>query len=122
MGLKSTMQDAVETAISAIDDLADDAVYHVNVVGPYDPASDSQVTTVTNINLPGLLYKSKEITQDFEKPIEMTWRFLCASKDLGLSVVPSENDTITVDGKTFEITQIKTIPNKAGYIFYLRLP
>jgi hypothetical protein len=122
MALKAVVQDAVETIIDAIDDLADDATYHVNVMGSYDPATDTQQKTVTNISIKGFMYKAKEITQDYEVPGEMTWRFLVASKDLGLAVNPSEQDTITIGSTTYEITQFRTIPNKAGYIFYLRLP
>jgi len=121
MGLRETLQDAVVTAIAAIDNIAVEVVYsRVTSLGTYDPATDSQTPTVSTVTLQGFLYKEKELTQDWKTSVQRDQKLLLAATSLGFA--PSEVDYLTIDSVRWEIVSVKTIPGDCGYILTIRVP
>lgn len=121
MGLRETLQAAVVTAITAIDNIAVSVVYsRVTSVGTYDPVTDSQTPVVSNTTLDGFLYKEKELTQDYKSSVQKDQKLLLAATTLGF--VPSETDYVTISSVRWEITGIRIVPGDCAYILTIRVP
>ena len=120
MGLRETVAAAAATAFTAIGNLAESAVYHSVAAGnaTYDPVTDTQTDADVSINVTGVLVREKKRENDSNTLIDRL-QFIVPYNDLG-AVVPTTEDYIVIGGVTYEINDIKQVPGKAIYTFFVR--
>lgn len=123
MGLSDTIADAVVTAIDAVGDIAKLIIYTEVRESVYDPSNGEVISTKTNHSIKVIVstpknekYKSgiasgNKLPKVYKTTSDLEIMF--ASKSL--PVVPKSNDTVTLDGKTYQIVDIDTDPAGASF-------
>lgn len=118
MSLRSTVAAAALTAFRSVGDLVEQAVYHRVTPGVYDPSTDAQTDTAVLINIIGVLAREKSREDETKTQITRT-HFIVPSLLLG-TVEPTLFDFIVIGGVRYEINDIKQVPGKAIYTFFVR--
>lgn len=98
----------------------------------YNPTTGANVSTDVTKTLRGVLVAARLTTTDNTAqgtriramtPNEDSVRVLMSGKELSAqSVVPKEDDYMTIEGVRYEITQIRQTPDAALYTFFVRAP
>jgi len=117
MGLRDVVANAALAAFTAIDDLVETATYTQVAIGTYDRATDTQVETPTTFTIDGVLTREKNREDD--KAVELNrLQFIVAA--LNMPVEPSLDDSLVILGIKYEINDIKHVPGRAIYTFFIR--
>lgn len=119
MALRNTVAQAALQAFNAIGDLVENAVHTQVIPGAYDPATDALTTTETTFNVRGVLVREKERETDDNTEVQRT-QFIVPSLDYPADFTPTPDDYLTILGTRYEINDIKQVPGKAIYTYFIR--
>lgn len=84
--------------------------------GVYDPETDTTTSSTTNSTVEGVLYNLRQ-AQGFG-PTAHSTEFLIEGVESPAAL--HEADTVTIDGKEWEIVEVQQVPTKAVVILGLR--
>lgn len=122
MSLRQTVQQAIESGINALDDLAERATYTGIAPGTYNATTGAPVNTSTPYSgVPMVLtgYSKEEI--DGENVLAQDMKAIIATRSL--TPVPTITDKITRgDGSVWSVISIKTDPAGAAWVLQVRRP
>ncbi len=117
MGLKKTLQNAVKTAFSVIDELLVDVTYTRITVGAYDTATGKPAKTSVPYALKGLVENYK--AQDADGSLVKRTDLRLTIRQTELAFMPSIEDTVTVTGQKYKVVDIK--PDTGNVLWLLQL-
>jgi hypothetical protein len=122
MSLKDTIQDAVESAFEALDDVPESCTYTQTTSSTYAPATgvDTPATnTQTGVPVVFDVYSTRDI--DGERIRASDQKALIAANDI--VVTPKVEDTITrADGTIWTVEEVATDPATAMWELRVRKP
>jgi hypothetical protein len=121
MGLKETLSNAVDSALSALGNVPKDVSYYRVVVGGYNVLTDTNTQTETLITCKGVMYKEKVETQDYKRTDLLQTKVLIAGSVFSTAgFTPDEQDYLVIDSVRYEIKLITVAPSEACYVFTVR--
>lgn len=122
MSLRAAIQQAVQSGIVALDDLAERATYTSVGTPSYSPATGAVTTPSTNsTSVPMVFASYSRMEIDGEAIRAEDQKAIVATKDL--TPVPTINDSITrADGTVWSVIAIKTDPAGAAWVLQVRRP
>lgn len=118
MGLRSTIQNAVNSAFSAMGDIPISITYTQVSNGGYDANTGSTTETTTSLTLTAIItsYDQERINAGISLATDQ--QMLLPGKDL--SITPKPQDRVTFDNFTYEVYQVERDPTSALYKIQLR--
>lgn len=121
MSLVKTLQDGVETAFAAAAELVSLGTYKAKGGDSiYDPTTDTMSDTGLTFTNVRMLETSSEAQEREASPVTVgDSKFLIPYVDLP-GVVPTETDTLSVNGVGYNILVYKKVPGKAIHIVFCR--
>jgi hypothetical protein len=121
MGLKDTIKNAAKAAIQATGDLALGVDYTRVVPGAYDPTTDSTTNVTTTFSdVPAVNVRLTEREVEWFPADVVTQKLLIAAADL--SIVPSVNDIVTIDGAVWQVQKVNRVPGDSLWIVFIQEP
>ena len=122
MSLRAVIQQAVQTGIAAMDDLAEQATYTSVATPSYDPATGTITKPSASYAAVPMVFTSyarKEIDGEVIRPEDQK----AVIAQLSLTPVPTLNDTITrMDGSVWNVVSVMTDPAGAAWVLQVRRP
>jgi len=115
VGLRTSIADAVGSAITAVGDIAETVTYVATSTGEYDTYSGQVSETTTEYSLTAVVYPfgaSRAGKNDIVDEVTADLAILFASKDL--AVTPDTNDLIVRNSENYKIKQITQDPAGAS--------
>jgi hypothetical protein len=119
MSLALQLQNAATTIMTALGDIPDDVLYHSVNQGAYNVNTDTYTTTTTVLKVKGLLYKSKEKSDDAKKTIMERQKVLISGQALK-TITPKESDYLFIKGVKWEVKEKDSAPADAVFILIVR--
>lgn len=121
MSLIATLQAGVESAFLAAAELVRLGTYNAKGGVPvYDPDTDTMTSTPSVINNVRMLETSSQAEEREASPVTVgDSKFLIPFVDLP-GIIPSETDTLTLDGVGYNILIYKKVPGQAIHIVFCR--
>lgn len=118
MGLKATIQSAVQSAFIAFGDIRTSVSYISKGTATYNPTTGAVTSTDVTITISGILadYEINEI--DNEAIILTDRKIMIPTADL--SVTPKIEDTITISSITWQVINVGVDPADAMWTLQLR--
>jgi hypothetical protein len=121
MALSAKIKTLVQQAIRKVDDLAPTITYVQQVVGAYDPVTDTRAfTTTTYSNVPAVLVGLSEEDVEWWPADMIGQKALIAYNDLPID--PDDSDHVLIGSVRWTIYRIKKVPGNSLFIIYLREP
>jgi hypothetical protein len=115
VGLRTSIADAVGSAITAVGDIAETITYKANTAGSYNVTTGVVSHTATTYTFSAVVYPfgaSRAGKNDIVDGVTADLAILFASDDL--AVTPDTNDLIVRDSDTYKIRQITQDPAGAS--------
>jgi hypothetical protein len=119
MSLALQLQNAATTIMTALGDIPDDVFYHSISQGAYDVNTDAYITTEVVLKVKGLLYKSKEKSDDANKTVLERQKVLISGQALK-TIIPKESDYLIIKGVKWEVKEKDSSPADAVFILIVR--
>jgi hypothetical protein len=119
MSLALELRNAATTIMTALGDIPDDVFYHSVNQGAYDVNTDSYNTSEVVLKVKGLLYKSKEKSDDAKKTILERQKVLISGQALA-TITPKESDYLIIKGVKWEVKEKDSAPSDAVFILIVR--
>lgn len=118
MGLRDIINKAAQNAIKIVADLGEVVVYERITIGAYDPVTDAQSQTVTNVTLTVIPTKERVTEDDKNETDPSVKSFILSSLDLGFE--PKAEDSFTLSGVRYQVVRFKFVPGRSIYILSVR--
>jgi hypothetical protein len=101
MGLKTTLEDAVDSIITGLDDLVESVTYHRVTMGAYNPVTDSHgITTVTS-TFDAVFYREQEEDLTWRKVLYTHAKLLVPGS--AVTFEPKQNDYVIINTRRWEV-------------------
>jgi len=119
MGLRTTIEKSVQTAIKAVGDIAETITYNSITDGTYDTYTGLVSSTTTDYTIKAIVSPvgGKEESNITSTSFTGDVLAIFASKDL--TVTPDTNDTVTRNAEIYNIHDILSDPVTASYTLTL---
>lgn len=114
MGLMDTIQDAVASAFTALDDMAQYVSYHSIGIVHYEPNSGENIEeggTDYQVWVVPLEYSLYEVDGEVIKPEDKKIMI----KGDAIPFTPKNEDTLEIDSIVYRVVNVKTDPAKAAW-------
>lgn len=128
-GFRSMVQTLAQQAFQIAGDLPDAVVYNSNAAPAYDPVAGvaTPQTTVYRFNGAVVKFNLQEVDSAAIRSDSMIDSKIVVSTDakllaayLDLPVEPSNNDTLTAQGKTWKVIRVLGTPGNALWSIHIR--
>lgn len=119
MPFRQLIKDQVSSAITTLDDLADAVVYSSTVVGDYNISTgkNARTTTVRSFNAVLARFSADEMDDSILVATDM--KLIVAAEDFGTGQ-PNINDTLTAQGNTWNVENVKGVPGESVWLVHIR--
>ena len=118
MGLKQTLEDAVDAIMTGLGDLTKSITYNRVTMGAYNPETDSHGETVVATTFPAVFYREQQEDLTWRKVIYQHAKLLIPGSKV--SFEPKQNDYVTIDGQRWEVFDVKKLPGDVAFILQIR--
>lgn len=120
MGLQETIQRAVKSGLTALDNLQQTVSYRAASAPSYDPTTGAPSVSRTGSTVKAMFvrYRKDEIDGDAIRPEDQ--KVLIGA--LGLGLTPTLNDTIVRDSETWLVQGAQLDPAGALWVIQVRRP
>lgn len=119
MGLRDLIKNQVEAAIVTIDDLADAVVYSSTTVGDYNISTGTNEKTTVSRTFNAVLARFSADEMDDSIVVATDMKMIVAANDFGTGE-PNINDTLTAQGKTWNVENSKGVPGQSVWLVHIR--
>lgn len=119
--LSLQVANAVTKVISALGDLAPTITYHSVLKSVYDSSTDTYTEVATVISCKAAVYKAKIESMEWKRTELTETKVLIAGQVFSdASIIPKEEDFMTIKGTKYQITTLREIPGESGYTFTVK--